>query len=110
MEDEKLPLDLRSTFTQLMSHLHVVAHRESPLVIVSYAHLWTKIATDVSVDRQVAFCVTSFTRLSRAAAIRCRRVGALKQTSKLLSFSSLMCEITSTRALQRVTFCTILVR
>ena len=49
--DEELPFDLRSTFTQLMSHLHVIAHRESPQVIVRYAHLWMKIATDVSVDR-----------------------------------------------------------
>ena len=63
MMDEDLPCDLRSTFAQLMSHLHIVAHRESPLVIVNYAHLWTKIATDVSVDRQVVFCSTLLTFL-----------------------------------------------
>lgn len=52
MMDEELPFDLRSTFTQLMLHLFVVASRDSPLLPLNYARPWMKTGTDVSVDRQ----------------------------------------------------------
>jgi hypothetical protein len=48
-----LPDDLRATFTRIMLHAHVEAHRENPLVDVRYAHLWDEIETKVTVDRFV---------------------------------------------------------
>ncbi|VDK41879.1 unnamed protein product [Anisakis simplex] len=48
MSDNRLPQELRASFTRLMLHLHVV--RGSPLSAVQHARLWRDIAEHVSVN------------------------------------------------------------
>lgn len=49
MSDDRLPHDLRASFTRLMLHLHVV--RGSPMNAIRHARLWSDIPDTVSVEK-----------------------------------------------------------
>nr|pir hypothetical protein F33D4.2a - Caenorhabditis elegans [Caenorhabditis elegans] len=63
MSDNRLPYDLRGSFTRLMLHLHVV--RGSPMSAIRHARLWWSIPENVNVSTYESVSVEAYSDGSR---------------------------------------------